>query len=66
MQDVAELIQQDAEALPTAVFSGFEISYIPASEIYGQQSTISSLGMLISVAASNNKEVEVTRLRRFR
>ena len=60
MQDVAEVIQQDAEALPTAVFSGFEISYLPASETYGQQSTIR---MLISVAASNNKEVEVTRLR---
>ena len=62
MQDVAEVIQQDAETLPTAVLSGFEISFVPASEIHGQQSTISSLRKLISVAASNNKDVEVTRL----
>ena len=33
-----------------------------SSEIHGQQSTIGSLRMLISVVASNNKEVEVTRL----
>ena len=36
MEDVAEVIQQDAGALPTAVFSGLEI-------LYGSQSTIVSL-----------------------
>ena len=51
MKDVADFIQQDAGALPTAVFSGFEISYV-SSEIHGQQSTISSLRVLVSVAAS--------------
>ena len=61
MEDVAEVIQKDAGALPTAVFSGLEILY-GSSEIHGQQSTIGSLLMLISVAASNNKEVEVPRL----
>ena len=33
-------------------------------EIHGQQSTIGSLWMLISVAASNDEEVEVPRLQR--
>ena len=54
MEDVAEVIQQDAGALRTAVFSGLEILCV--------SSTIGSLWMLISVAASNNKEVEVPRL----
>ena len=61
MEDVAEVIQQDAGALRTAVFSGLEILCV-SSEIHGQHSTIGSLWMLISVAASNNKEVEVPRL----
>ena len=42
MEDVVEVIQQDAGALPTAVFSGLEILY-GSSEIHGQQSTIGSL-----------------------
>ena len=45
---VAEVVQQDAGALPTAVFSGSGISYVP-SEI-AQQSTIDSLRMLVHVS----------------
>ena len=42
MEDVAEVIQQDAGALRTAVFSSLEILCV-SSEIHGQHSTIGSL-----------------------